>query len=69
MESISSILEPYEKHLSTIATFFTVLQFFSGVFICKTIYTARSTKDMSAVASSFICSIVMYVFKTVCLCN
>lgn len=46
MESLSKVLQPYKDMVSTFASVITILQFFSGVFVCKDIYKKGDTKGI-----------------------
>ncbi|KAJ3650216.1 hypothetical protein Zmor_021917 [Zophobas morio] len=49
METLSQILLPYKDIIGTTASYLTIAQFFSGVFICLDIRKKGNTKDISSV--------------------
>ncbi|XP_030761751.1 sugar transporter SWEET1 [Sitophilus oryzae] len=48
MEALSNSLQPYKNLVAQTASIVTILQFFSGVFICRDIYNKKSTKGISS---------------------
>ncbi|RZC40727.1 MtN3 slv domain containing protein [Asbolus verrucosus] len=49
MEWLSQSLQPYKGFVGQVASYLTILQFFSGAFICREIQKKGSCKDISSV--------------------
>jgi solute carrier family 50 protein (sugar transporter) len=49
MESAAKLLQPYKDVIGRVASFLTIAQFFSGVFICRDIQKKGNTRDVSSV--------------------
>ncbi|XP_017778345.1 PREDICTED: sugar transporter SWEET1 [Nicrophorus vespilloides] len=48
MEALSNLLQPYKEEVGVTASVVTILQFFSGTFICYDIYKRKSTNGIGA---------------------
>lgn len=48
MEAISESLQPYKNVVGQVASIVTILQFFSGAFVCKDIYKKGNTEGTSS---------------------
>ncbi|EFA09565.2 sugar transporter SWEET1 [Tribolium castaneum] len=48
MESLSQTLQPHKDTVGTVASYLTILQFFSGVFICRDIYKKGNTDGVNS---------------------
>ncbi|XP_076266814.1 sugar transporter SWEET1-like isoform X2 [Rhynchophorus ferrugineus] len=47
MDSLSEYLQPYKGLVGEVASYVTILQFFSGCFVCKDIYNKHSTRGIN----------------------
>ncbi|XP_044271598.1 sugar transporter SWEET1 [Tribolium madens] len=48
MEALSKALQPYKNVVGTVASYLTILQFFSGAFICRDIYKKGNTEGVNS---------------------
>lgn len=47
MEALSQSLQPYKELVGEVASYVTIAQFFSGVFVCRDIYKKGTSKGVS----------------------
>ena len=59
MERLSYSLQPHKELVGNVASFITILQFFSGAVICKDIYKKKNTQGIPS--TPFIGGVVLLV--------